>query len=368
MRSRLLAAAFALLPGMFCFAVDAPPAPAAQSAPLTAQEIDLKLVDPAGAYGYYSEMLKDGKGEIAFPNKLSKLKLQYKDGKLWVDSNADGQIDERDNSVVPGDNAKVMAKAMVGGREVELPIVVRSTYENGKDSLSVVMGISAAMEGTVNGSTLRLRFGGFTAEPAPKFNAVQFIPAGTKPEDASTEQFSKTLTLGERLYSAEVLDSGWKLKLTPYTGPVARVTVKFSEPANGCQATLASVEGIQTNTADSRAKSPALFVPGQYGISYIHLAIYDDKGGHQCVSARRDAKAKPITLAEGENTLTFGGPFKLDVTAAKKGDTIEFVDAIATGVAGEKYGPSAQNTNGQLFAAYIRGNGTEQELTKLSYG
>lgn len=364
MRWRFAAAACALLPGMLCLAADLtvekPSEPQAQT-------IDLKFVEVASPSYFTGVRLQNGSGEMAFPNTRSKLKFRYKDGKLWVDSNADGRIDDRDNSVVPGNNAKVLAKAIIGARQVDLPIFVNHVSNNGKADSYAMVGVGGAMEGEINGATLRLMFGEFSSSRTPNFRSAQFIPEGTKPSAVPAEQFSKTLALGERLYFVDVGMSGWRVTLTPYAGPIAKVTLKLSEPTNACDLTLTNADDAKSTRTITAGKQ-ALLVPGRYRISGVHLAINNDKGGHQCVSARSDDKATPLTLAQGQTTIPLGGPFKLDFTATLNGRTIEITDASASGVSGEKYGPSASNGKDQLFAAFIVAGGREQELTKLSYG
>jgi hypothetical protein len=223
------------------------------------------------------------------------------------------------------------------------------------------------MEGTFNGSRIRFYLGNnFLADNTPVFPYYSISPANAAADNVRCRAFSKTISLDGKIYTLEMLDSGWKLSLTQYTGPVALVKLNISKPANGAQVTLASLDDTQTREADS--KDSTAFIPGEYRLKGVHYAIYDDKGGHQCVSAEGDPAQQPIKLAEGENTLNIGGPFKLDFTASFDGETLKFTKAVAIGVSGERYGASASNENGQMLMALLKIDGKEQELTKLEYG
>ena len=111
---------------------------AAESA---SQTVDLKLVDANSPYSLRGESLKDGRGEIAFPNKRGKLAFVYKDKRLTLDSNGDGKVDGRDRSIKPDDSKPevVRAAGRLGGRDLELPLFIRSVSDQGDGQQMLVV-------------------------------------------------------------------------------------------------------------------------------------------------------------------------------------------------------------------------------------
>jgi hypothetical protein len=358
MRRLLALVAAVLLPGAICSAADPPPE----------RTLEMKLVQVGQAPSYSGTTLRDGKGEIEFPNRPGKLKLQYKSGRLTVDSNGNGKIDSQDRSITPRSNPSdsVMVSAVVGDRDTELQVFVIDVNSMSKDSQMVMIGYGGAMEGTLDGTRVRAEFSRVRGDSSPQFSELQVIPAGQTLATAPRMRWPRIVAIGSAIYQPTVLDRGWKLQLAPYTGPVALVKLKIAGPATNCEATFVGAEDAQGQTT---AKDFVAFIPGKYRLGNAHLNIRKGANDHVCVSGQSQKDGKPFEFKTGENVIALGAPFRMDFAASRLGNTIEFTDASVLGASGERYGAAASNAvDGQMLKAFIRSGGQERELAKLEYG
>jgi hypothetical protein len=331
--------------------------------PTGTQVIDLQFVEEPMARMMFGALLKDGKAEVPFPNAAGKLLLQYKGGKLQADTNGDGVIDGKDAPPVKPRQAMIRADAMVGGKAVSYPIWIGDVQDN----RLIVLGSRGALEGTVGPYTVHIGDGTNLGRfDAGAMSSIYVRPSST-PMSATVPYvpWSRTIDVDGSLYQIELLGNGAQLKVTPYTGEVAQVTL---EPSSGdkklsADVTLSAVDGAQVGRL--QPGETKRLVPGKYRVDC--RLEYQERNRVSCASGDPSDKAKPFEAKPGGNVLKVGAPFTLQFSATRSGEQVEFTSATLLGCSGEAYRPGVQTQNNELFAAYARLGEKETKLTDLGF-
>lgn len=344
---------------------------------------------------------EEGLGEIAFPTPSGKLLVRLVGGKVVCDANGDGRIDDADGKGVaagrgfgPG-TAALKVRVTVGGRGIDYPLAV--LYAQGRH---LMLASTAHLAGTFRGARLSLYdtnvngvFGeigvdgikiaeGGRTRAAPGFRAMTVA--------SGAGMLGRVLAIGGELYNAEVVEGGRALRLSPYGGEKATLSLKVDKTVKVAHLTLAHTGGLFFVRAVPGQK---LLVPaGTYRIDEARLSLalgeekrsgsswLEDLFGDGAVAAqsagmligRGGPKAALVTVRPGENELAFGPPLGLEFTAYLWGDEkdrLEIEDPALVGGAGERYRAAlyAQKQQSSL-KSYVRAGGKEKLLSKLEYG
>jgi len=330
--------------------------------------VDLSFVErKEGPNSWYAYALdNDGKISRPFANGAGKITYQLLDGKLRVDSDGDGVIDEKDAPAVElkdgREGVRVKVAVALGGKTVEYPLVVRSL--EGREQ-AIMVGSAAMLEGKFGNHTIRI----YDANQDGRFgNAGDYVTFRSDSAAGTIEYlmpWTRTVAVDKQLHRLELLGASAKLKLTPYTGPVAELEVQGPKDAKGLQVTLQEVNGEQIGRW--MGVGAALFVPGKYRIQSVQYQVAENSP-QGSLFGYHDLDTDLLELKEGKNVLKVGPPLKMEIAANWKAEEVEITAARITGVAGEMYRPNVQEDQGDKFAAYVRAGGKEQELTKLGFG
>ncbi|MHC5057475.1 MAG: hypothetical protein ACYTKD_22605 [Planctomycetota bacterium] len=364
------------------------------------REIPLKLVtagQPGPGQGMAQVRLDaKGEGSIPFENAAGKLLVRFADGKVFVDVNADGKIDDADGEGLkalepgpfPGSYPTFKVAARIAGQDAEYPLSLFFARQE-----IVILGSDASLRGKVGDATVTLfdsdvngsfsdvgRDGILVTEgktPAP----AQFLPAGPG-------RLGRVAAIGGELFNIEVKRGGASLGLSPYEGEKATLTLKTRELVQQATLMLAHRGGLFTCQVASGAKTvlPAgdyTIVQSQLGLklpqdgkpapSIVERFLGGGGGGPDVamLAGGGDATTPVVTMRAGENEVSPGHPLKLEFTAraAPGRRKLQVTDASIVGGMGERYraqiyAPGVEST----LTVHVRAGGRERRLSKLEYG
>jgi hypothetical protein len=337
----------------------APPA----TMPAGTQVIDLRFVEDSGpsriSYGFWFD--REGQCYAPFANAAGKLTLQLKGDKLQADTNGDGVIDKKDAPPFTPKDVTIKVAAKIAGKPVEYPLFIGGVEGNADSNRYVVLSPRGMLEGKLGGDTIRIldrgTFGRFG-----EASDMQWI--GTSSAGAGLElPWSRTIDLNGSLYQIEMLGEGAQLKVTPYTGPVAEVTLQSEDQHLLVSATLVAQDGSQVSSI--AAGQTRRLVPAKYQVNCTLQAPPQGESISNLIAQPSD-RARLLEAKPGQNVLKVGAPFTLEFTAIRKGDQIELTEAALLGCSGESYRPSLHK-NKDVFAAYVRAGDKETKLADLGF-
>lgn len=364
------------------------------------REVELRLVDNAqpGVTNGYAQIRLDAKGEgsTPFANAAGKLLVKFADGKVFCDANGDGAIDAADGEGIdsprPGRPAGappvLRPTVRIAGRDEEYPLTVLYAQQG-----IVVLGSAAHLEGKLGDSTVELHDanvnGSFT-DVGKDVIRVRDAGASVTPSPFGPQgaQLGRVVEIGGELYDIKLMRGGASLRLSPYTGEKATLSVKTGELIGSVTLTLAHKDGLFTCSATS--KEATTLPTGEYRITQSRLELALPRKATRAPSAVElllggartspptamllaygDARTPLLTMRAGENELSPGRPFVLAFAAHATGEggKLEVTDVCLVGALGERY---RAQIYGAGFTSKLTVNlcagGKEKELSKLEYG
>lgn len=340
---------------------------AATTMPAGTQTVNLKFAaDSQPANGLYGCTIdKDGKARIPFSNASGMLILQLKEDKLQADTNGDGVIDDKDAPPVKPENVTIRVPAMVGGKLVNYPFFIRGIEGSGQASRFVLVSPCGVLEGQLGSYTIRIKDSGRFGRFGESGDTLVLIDSSKSTSGPSAAAFpwSKTIDLDGSLYQIALVGDGAQLIVTPYTGPVAEVTVQSAVENASVNVTLSAEDGTQISSMTPNQTKR--LVPTRYRVDCTLIAREGETVSY--LTGQSSDRAKPFDAVAGQNVLKVGPPFTLQFVAARKGDQIDLIDATLLGCSKESYRPSLQQQNTESFAAYIRAGEKETKLADLGF-
>ncbi len=326
-----------------------------------AETIDLKFIENKdGATSWYG-FAKDANGLCRGwqPFAGRQLVFQVIGDKVRADTNGDGKVDDKDDPAVKPEEPKgtqVYVPAKVAGKDVKYPLNIRM-YDWG-----VIAGSAASLVGQFGDYTISIQDTDINGQLGSDSDQVRIQNKG---QSGTSWPWSKALVFGRQIYQVEMLNDGAKLKLQPYTGPVAEVVIEAAESARNLQVRLVGTHREQA--ADCTAKETGLFIPGSYRIQSVqYQAGPENRPEH--LWAYQDYSSRPLELKAGKNVVKVGPPLKLSFTAEMKGIILELEHVKITGLAGEMYRPNVRTDQKESFGIYVRSGGKETQIGKLEFG
>lgn len=328
---------------------------AADAEPTTT--IDLKLIelkDQSGMYGYGLD--PKGEAKIQYENQAGYLLLRHQNGKLAIDTNGDGKLDEKDVAPFVPRNTMVQVATKIGQRMVEMPMLIASVQGEGEDRY-VMLNPRGALEGQFGEYRITL-LAHLSGRIAQEYTNVAI--SGAKRTVGGP--WSPTMAIGDDLYEVALVEDGQKLSLKRYTGEIATAKVALADETLGCNVALQSDKQYARFGGAETAK----LVPGDYRLDSVMLSR---KSGNEIswFSGQHERDKKPLSLKTGENTIKVGPPLMMDFTATRNGEMIEISDVKISGAGGETYRPSVREPK-ETFAAFIKLGEKEEKLCKLGFG
>ncbi|HEX2974061.1 MAG TPA: hypothetical protein VHP11_17140, partial [Tepidisphaeraceae bacterium] len=321
--------------------------------------------DPNSWYGFTAD--KDGKIQRSFATASGKLTFQLVGDTLRADTTGDGAIDDKDAPACEATDARQTIRIKVpvqfGEKTVDYPLCIR--IQKAGSQRYLLVSSAAMLEGTFGQYTIRIFDGALNGRfEAPSAEVEVQSSASQAPPGMNSVPWSQTIAFDRKLQEVALVDKGTRLKLTPYTGPTAEVQLEFSTSVQSPQALLQETGNAQIGRCSSGEMG--LFVPGKYRIYSLNYQIGNTEQ-RAYLYGSHTATASPLELKPGKNIVKVGPPFKMDFTATRNGEVVEFTQVMITGQAGESYRPSIQENQGDSFAAYIRVGEKEQKLTTLGF-
>jgi hypothetical protein len=336
-----------------------------------------------------------GEGSTPFANEAGKLLIRFKDGKVFCDANGDGAIDDADGEgVAPPGQYRLMGMppmllttVKIGGRDEEFPL---SLFHARKGL--VVFGSGVGLRGKIGDWSVTL----FDSNVNGSFSDIGIdgirVTEGKAPAPARGRSFTpgsgklgSLIAVGGELFSIELKQGGASLKLTPYAGEKATLTLETKEPVVAAALVLAHAGGIFTCQATSN--SATTLPAGKYRVQRSRLILrppgdarsvkvlaeefLGDPPSAPILMGTGNYQAKPITIRPGENALPVGTPLTLEFTAGAASDRKAFnvSDAVIIDGLGVRYSTQLQGMNaGSSVTVSVRADGKVKELSKLEYG
>lgn len=301
--------------------------------------------------------------------------------RILADRNGDGRLDEADGGPI-GDDEPFEIQAEVGGRQVPYTLQFLAIWP-GEATLDSQM----VMEGEAEGLRIRIadadvdgRFG----ESGEDVLEVEAAGPGAPTVLRLADYLGSVVLVGERLYELTTLEQGWVVRLAPWAGEPARVSVK---PGPGI-----AVWGLRLATADRHlffavapeGKTPV--VPGAYAIEDCILVFQPRllAAGDSWLSRFLGIRPTPqssilvchrrggrIEIRPGDNNLAVGPPFRLEAEAflwGRRGDRLAIEDVWLVGQAGESYRADLQGDAGSTLKAFVQAGQERLCLASLEFG
>lgn len=360
---------------------------ATEPSEVVTKTIDLEFVEipPSETtyYDMYIEFDSTSTYKISFPTQSGELTLQYCEGKLKVDRNGDGKIDDSDGGSI-GQNDIFKVTTFIGDREVQYPFRLEQIGRNyawiagravliGHDSKHLIMIYDSDLDGKL-GEPMEDTIKCTTFLQEDLDNAMK---SGDHPlwRESDTMPVAPIVSLDNTLFDFKMDDKAGAVVLKSYVGKESTVDVKSKAP--GWQLRLSHTQSKLHTTV--KAGNEALVVPGEYQVHAIlmDIPLNNDSQG-ESDSDRKIAQIysrydEPfhITIAEGENSLEIGPPFQLNFEAyawGKNKKRIEIEDAYLQGVAGEQYMFHLYGKCKPLMEVLVRAGESEEKIGELSYG
>jgi hypothetical protein len=328
-----------------------------------AQVVTLRFVeDPGERRGLSSRSFdKSGRVELPLNNAAGRLLLQYRNGKLWADTNGDGTIDGKDGPPVTPERVTIRVAAKVAGKSVQYPLFIDRVHMVGASPRQLVFSPRGTLEGKFGAYTLRILDGNEMARFGNAGDDIALIPTAAPARPAVRLDWSPTIELDGSLYRIEMLGDGAQLRVTPYAGEVARVALQA--PANNATASVLLVAEDGKQISALHPDHVSLLVPGKYRVS---CTLHGARGASYLINQASGHKAF-FDARQGENVLKVGAPFSLQFTATRTGDEVEFTAGTLLGRAGEPYRPMFAARQHEGCAAYVRVGEKEMKLCDLEF-
>ncbi len=328
----------------------------------------------------------DGKGraEIDFPTERGKLLFEFSNGVVRADVNSDGVIDEADGEgAPPGTNKPLAVPVSAGARSFRYPLVVQYAT---KDYVS--LGTFIALRGEFEGHTLDLIdrdvngvFGGLGSDGL----VVVGDRATGRGFAGEPSPLAPVQVIGGELYDIKVLDAGTSLRISPFEGEKATLTLRAGENVAGLTLTLQKTDKRFFCTASSGVKM--VLAAGEYSVTQSRATVKtgaperkglgalfggSSGGGIGMLYGYSREGDCTITVSPGENTVDAGPPFRLDLEATVTGGKekqYKVTDAYLIGAAGERYRADCRSGDkkGEL-RCIVRSGGKDLSTCKLEYG
>ena len=351
------------------------PLRASAAAQPQAAVIELKfenLKSPNAFMGFMPDA--NGKVERPFACASGKLLLEFKSGKLRADSNGDGKIDAKDAPAVElkGDMrepARVEVAVPWAGKTVNYPLFVATSGTvrsgEGQEQTYLLIASGACLEGKYGDATVQIFDGNWDGRFSGSGDRIAISSSARQdPYAGYGVPWSKVVAIAGKLHNIELLNSGSQLKLTPYTGPIAEVRVSTDKSARNFNLMLQGQDEGQI--AICRADEATLMVPGKYRIYTLSYQAGDNRRPG-FMSGSQDPARPPLEIKAGSQSLKFGPPLKMDITAAFNNGTLDITAVRVAGVSGELYRPDLQKDQGDVFASFIRAGGKETKLAEMEF-
>lgn len=338
---------------------------AAANAAWAANAVDVPLRIQRGsnvhAYGErYVALDEAGEGSMPFTTACGELKMRLVDDALLLDRNGDGTLNDADGAPVGNDETAEIAAHPFGTR-ASYPINVRICSDR-----RVRLQSQIVVKGEKDGATYELHDGNLDGR-FDEYGTDMFRIKG------AWQCLAKVVRIDTELHGITVARNGGALRLSPYTGPLANVTVSCGEGGWLPELHVKHKDGEYIGKVALGMPIP----PGQYTIQGVRLigTVSDGSatGRRRVFLHGYDPEEETVlTLKEGSGTLTLGPPLKLAVKAVKLADDaskVKVVRASLIGVAGEKYRALATGDRvTSTLECWVRTGGKEEKLTTMRFG
>lgn len=320
---------------------------------------------------------KDGLGEIPFATASGKLRLKLSGQKVLADRNDDGKFDDADgDGAGKGETLKVPIK--LAGKAFDYPFSVQfmqlgsrnlaqpqAVYLIGMVHLEAQMGQTVVRLYDTN---LNGRFGDISV---PDKEPGDLLQVGAAPRG---QPITRYVALDGKIQEFSVVNDGQAVKLQPYTGPTANVKVDAKEGWK-VTAALRSSDGGFVGNCEGGAQ--AALLPGAYRLEQAKAESgpRKDEGGRSRAAIEFyawGAKDASLQIKEGDSTLAFGPPFKLDFAAVRSTEDeadVNVTEVALIGAGGERYRADNYGSGGDsTMECAVRAAGRDTKVATLAYG
>ncbi|MGD0092339.1 MAG: hypothetical protein ABSE73_20680 [Planctomycetota bacterium] len=313
---------------------------------------------------------KNGEGELPFATASGKVRFKMDGEKVLFSCVDDGKFEEvTGKSADNQPTAKIPVK--LAGKPFEYPLALnpaRLSSSSGEGNHAVWAMGQLHLEAQAGQTTLRLYDSNLNGQFGDAGDMLQIGAEG------SLRAVTKYVVMDGKIKELQIVNGGEAVKLLPYTGPTATLNLN---PKEGWRTDIQLGQAEGLFVANAAKGTEALLLPGAYRVESA-MAQFGE-------SATTEGRAQPpvyfycdgnkdasIQIKEGQNSLAFGPPFRLEFTAARSAagdDKVNVTDAVLVGAGGEKYRANNYGSNGKsTLACYVRSAGKEEKVADMEYG
>lgn len=299
-----------------------------------------------------------------FANDAGKLIIREENGKLHLDSNGDGVVDDKDDPPFVPSEITVTVDCNISGKRMRYPLHICRVKENENKTASAKKWIECCQVAVLKG-----RYKEGAVSLTEQMPMAQFYTASVlqisgfdrdDPRRTITNLYDFVLVVNGKVQIVEQLPDGPGLKITPYAGRAAELKLKIDKVIPCAGVNLSGYGKFGYVTTEQKG----LFVPGTYRVDCISLSNTNKPPNYMSGGLET-----PLILKEGENTLTLGPPFRMECGfSTNKDGALKITKIDIVGAAGERYRPVVPTADGESLEWFIRAGTDEQSLGKLSYG
>ena len=302
------------------------------------------------------------------PKKVKAKKIK---GKYYIDKNLDGRIDPKKEAV--NETSEIIGLPFnLGGKKAKYFISLYLMDKSDRvsfagHSLTRLVARFNGLKISIYDSNMNMVFGDtarYTSYPD-----IMEIETDTKPPVLLyCLPFIKTARIGKKFYNLDIdVEKGY-LKISPYSGEIARVD--FFMSVKGSSVSIDMVD--YSKGLFYKIKDKDVIIPGKYWGRDVNLIFpiiskeTDDPVRKFAIHGSMDE----IAVKPGKNEIQVGPPFKVDFKAFNcGGKIIDIKDVWLAGAAGGKYKAIPyETTERATLKVFLRAGGKTRFLGNIEYG
>ncbi len=329
----------------------------ATSSPEEVKQADLKPVSIKVTGRRTLRIDKSGNGSIPFTNQAKKLHYQYRDGRVFIDLDGDGDLSDEKTGFANKDMATLTVPFGDGTIDYQLQFEIRPKWKS-----PILVAVRTALQAQIDGHTFQIQDGNTNG----RFDDSN-TDCLTRENDRKRLRQKDLFVLDGKFVQAAVEETS--LQFLTYRGPTCQVRAECKVPNGRLLVAFRHPESGLSLTVDSGSGNAVTAIPGKVLIQNIRVAP-DASSTKNSVGLFVRGMA-PLTLKEGDNVISAGPPFKLKFSAVRKSAHLPHATVTGLsliGVAGESYLSNVYGKDGSKSASFLRSQGEDRKMADLKYG
>ncbi|MGD0092338.1 MAG: hypothetical protein ABSE73_20675 [Planctomycetota bacterium] len=321
----------------------------------------------AGHQSHLVSLDKNGEGEMSFATASGKVRFKIEGEKILLSYKNDGRFEM---ACSEGDHNQPTVKIPVklAGRPFEYPLLLSPVHfvSAGERNQAVYAMGQLHLEAQAGQTTVCLYDSNLNGQFGDTGDMLQIGAEG------KVRALTKYVAIDGQIKELQIVNGGEAVRLLSYTGPTATLKLNTKE-GWGTEVQMGEVQGLFV--ANAAKGTEALLLPGAYRVERASAQFGESTTRTPAPLSFSSASNRDVSIQikEGQNSLAFGPPFRLEFTASRSAaddGTVNVTDVVLVGAGGEKYRANNYGSNGKsTLACFVRSSsGRQEKVADLSYG